>query len=525
MLRLPTRPSARGSIQLGLLARLALAGGVLGGSSLLVAHSGQPRAVEPQADGAEGRAVRLERALETISADEISADLHFIASDELGGRDTPSLGLRVAARYIRARLQRLGFEPGAPGGSYFYEYPLDYKPLDLDACQVRWTAGEAAGNWRPGSEYFFGSFGDGAALSLSGGVVFCGTGRSEDFGPEVAEKWALCLDDGKGRGRRGRTAESRGAAGLLTFPAADYPDEPYDQRFAAAMSNLANGRVSYPGAPGEPRAVFPQLFLTREAGLALLQHSPARPADVSAEEWQPALGTDLAIELREQRALAAVDGRITLENVCGLWRGRHPELSKEVILVSAHYDHVGTQGDKIFNGADDNGSGTCGLLALAEALATYGPLDRSVLLIWVSGEEKGLFGSKAWAENPWLPEGLRPAANINIDMIGRNAPQQLLYTPTAKLAEYYNDLAQVTEANAGAEGFTELGSADDYYFRSDQASFETLGIPVMFLFTDVHQDYHQETDEADKIDYDKARRVVRLVLRMLVDLEDDRLER
>ncbi len=171
-----------------------------------------------------------------------------------------------------------------------------------------------------------------------------------------------------------------------------------------------------------------------------------------------------------------------------------------------------------------NGSGSTGLLAVAEALAANGPLRRSVCLIWVSAEEKGLLGSRAWATYPWLPDGYRPICNINIDMIGRNAPDSLLITPTAE-HEAYSQLTRIAERLAPLEGFPTLGNADTYYHRSDQAMFQQhLELPVAFLFTDIHEDYHEPTDTPEKIDVDKIRRVARLVVRMLAELQTDELE-
>jgi len=152
-------------------------------------------------------------------------------------------------------------------------------------------------------------------------------------------------------------------------------------------------------------------------------------------------------------------------------------------------------------------------------------MRRTVLLLWVSGEEKGLWGSKAWTERPWLPEGMFPVADINIDMIGRNAPDEILITPTKKMEHEYNGLVQLAEANAESEGFTNLKSADAYWSRSDHMNFaKNLKLPVMFFFADVHDDYHQPTDTADKIDYDKLHRVVRLVLRMIDGMQETSLE-
>jgi Zn-dependent M28 family amino/carboxypeptidase len=227
--------------------------------------------------------------------------------------------------------------------------------------------------------------------------------------------------------------------------------------------------------------------------------------------------------VNETRKMVGEGGLIDVENVCGFFPGSDSKLAKDVILVTAHYDHLGTQNGVIYNGADDNGSGTCGLMAIAEALSSHGPLRRSVMLIWVSGEEKGLWGSKAWSEKPWLPEDCHAIADINIDMIGRNAADKLLITPTKKRDKDYNGLVKLAEEFAPLEGFPELGSADDYYTRSDHYNFAKLGIPVAFLFSDVHEDYHKPTDKPEKIDTDKIRRVVRLVLRMLDGLQSDRL--
>ena len=134
-------------------------------------------------------------------------------------------------------------------------------------------------------------------------------------------------------------------------------------------------------------------------------------------------------------------------------------------------------------------------------------------------------GSRAWTLDPWLPEGCRPILNINIDMIGRNAPDQLLVTPTKARANDYNGLTRLVEALGPKEGFTDIGSADTYWNRSDHANFrKNLDIPVAFLFTDVHEDYHKPTDTPDKVDYDKLHRVVRLVVRMIDELQDPVLD-
>ena len=450
----------------------------------------------------------LEAGLASVRTESLSADLHFLADDALAGRDTPSEGLRFAARFIRARLQRLGFEPGA-GESYFHVYHLERKPLDLERTHAVVVRGDDERRLAWGADMWVHPrrFDEGESR---GPVVFCGEGSEADFAElDLAGKWAFCHDVRLPWYARMRSARDAGALGVLVARPADYPGRSYAEEYASWRDEAGGGRLGLPGDGGRPSFAYTRL--SPDAAAALLGDA------------KPAVGDDLGVTYAEAR-VAVEPERFEVENVCGFWPGSDPELAKEVLIVSAHYDHVGTSDEGIFNGADDNGSGTTGLLGLAEALAAYGPMRRSVLLIWVSGEEKGLLGSRAWARAPTLPEGHRAVANLNIDMIGRNAPDKLRITPSAEHEEY-NGLTRVAERFAPLEGFPALPSADEYWSRSDHASFsEELDIPVAFLFADIHDDYHRPTDTAEKIDYDKIRRVTRLVLRMLDGLQTDELE-
>jgi len=453
-------------------------------------------------------AAALERGLAAVQPAAIRSDLFFIASDELEGRDTPSSGQRLAARFIRARLERLGWQPlgelRADGTrSWFDEYKLTSVGLDSEKSGLELVRGAEKQRLVPGQDYYF--FGDVKALETSGGVVHVGAGAKADFeGQDLTGKWAfVVLSDKVNRRERGQNLAASGALGMLLAPDPGGEQADWWQGSAIELTTV-EGNEGGGRRGGGP----PQLYLTREAAARLVGNASA--------------GQTLDVTVTDRRVPGAerVD---LLENVCAFWPGSDPVLSKEVIVVSAHYDHVGKQGGEIHNGADDNGSGTCGLLALAEALKHYGPLRRSVLLMWVSGEEKGLWGSAAWTKNPTLAEGHRAVCNLNIDMIGRNAPDYLLITPT-KAMEQYNGLTRLAEQFGPLEGFPKLGSADQYWGRSDHANFsQNLKIPVAFLFSDVHDDYHQPGDDPEKIDYDKITRVVRLVLRMLDGLQAETL--
>jgi len=460
----------------------------------------------------------IERGLETINADEIRSDLYFIASDEMRGRDTVSPEQRIAARFIRARVQRLGFQPGN-GDKFLFEYPLAKKALDLASLTADVQRGETSSTLTYGTDYIFtDSFGV-SELDQTGGVVFCGAGDRKDFDDAPLEgNWALCTYTDENVYRIRSRARKAGALGLILAPTAGADlISMFDERDDAAFS----GRVAWPTeGGGSGRTPFAILALSESAGGLILGDAAHTTGEL------------LDVRFHESRGLVG-GGTIMAEDVTAFWPGSDPVLKNEVLIVSAHYDHVGVRGDEIYNGADDNGSGTCGLLALAEALKAYGPMRRSVMIVWVSGEEKGLWGSKAWALNPNLPEGTHAVADINMDMIGRNAPNVLYVTPSSK-HEGYNGLTRLAERFGVEEGFGNfpegieqgfegLGSADVYYQRSDHAEFAKLGIPVCFLFAGEHEDYHQPGDTPDKIDYGKITRVTRTVLKMLNGLQEDNL--
>jgi len=462
-----------------------------------------------------GNKAALEAALSTVSAEEIKTDLYFIASDDLEGRDTPSAGLNTAASYIRSRLKRLGWQPGAKDG-YYYVWHLEKKALDPENCHLDFGGKRLT----LGKDYFLTGGVQRFAREAGGKVVFGGEGKADALAKlDVEGKWVLVLDKEQSLGGARRDLAKRKCLGVLAVQAPDYKGKPYAERFASDLKVSMQGTTQPAGDaeenPDRPRGI-PAVYLSPEAGSALLA-----AAGVKREALKD--GAALAVDVKETRVLVGGGALIDVQNVCGFWPGSDPALKNEVIIVSAHYDHVGMQGGVIHNGADDNGSGTCTLLALAEALTQYGPQRRSLMLMWVSGEEKGLWGSAAWNKNPYLPDGCKAVADINIDMVGRNAPDKLLVTPTRE-HKSYSFLTKVAETYAPLEGFPVLGSADAFWTRSDHYNFVKAGIPATFLFSDVHDDYHRPTDDPEKIDFDKIQRVTRLVLRMLDGLQNDKID-
>ncbi|MFT7676406.1 MAG: hypothetical protein ACI8QC_000377 [Planctomycetota bacterium] len=446
----------------------------------------------------------LEAGLASVNADTLRSDIFFIASDEMGGRDSPSPQQRIAARYIRARLMRMGWEPGWKG-SYFHPYTLPQWSMDLSQTGLTVKDGKDEWSLVLGTDYFLHSS-SGAIRDVAGEMVWIGDlteADADDF--KLDGRWAVGTAD-RLSSRRRKAFASAGAVGVMVLPPKDA------ESTVADAQARTHKRMITPSLRGSAKA--------SEFATLLLTETTAKRLTKAMGRVKP--GKVLKIKAHETCVIGLEEAE--LENVMGLWPGSDPKLRNEVIIISAHYDHVGERdnGD-IYNGADDNGSGTTGLLSLCEALTAYGPMRRTIMLQWVSAEEKGLLGSAAWTKDPWLPEGMEAVCNVNIDMIGRNAGDELNITPTKDHAEY-SWLTRVAEAHSPEEGFPKLGSADDYYWRSDHANYrKNMNIPVAFLFADVHEDYHKPTDTADKINIDKMRRVVRLVVRILDDLQGDKL--
>jgi len=226
------------------------------------------------------------------------------------------------------------------------------------------------------------------------------------------------------------------------------------------------------------------------------------------------------IELAGVRAHFQADARTIEEasppNVVGLLRGADGELADTYVILSAHMDHVGVgvanaSGDSIYNGADDNASGTSAIVEVAEAFASLpDPPARSVVFLTVSGEEKGLLGSRWYSDHPTVPID-RIVANLNLDMIARNAPDSIVV-----IGQEYSSLGPLVHS-AAADTALGLVVVEDpwpeerFFYRSDHFNFARKEIPALFFFAGVHDDYHRPSDEPDTIDADKAARVARLV--------------
>jgi Peptidase family M28 len=223
-----------------------------------------------------------------------------------------------------------------------------------------------------------------------------------------------------------------------------------------------------------------------------------------------------------------VSGGSRAPNVVGILRGSDPALRDTYVVYSAHMDHVGVglpdaTGDSIYNGADDDASGTAAVMAIAEAFASLPrPPLRSVVFLTVSGEEEGLWGSTAFVRSGPFPVASL-VADLNLDMISRNEPDRVVV-----IGLRYSDLGDRVEGVAATHPELGLSVIDDpwpderFFFRSDHYNFARAGVPALFFFAGVHEDYHRPSDEADRIDAGKAARVARLAFRTGLGVAESR---
>ena len=213
---------------------------------------------------------------------------------------------------------------------------------------------------------------------------------------------------------------------------------------------------------------------------------------------------------------------LTSDNVLAFIPGT--ENPEEVVVLTAHYDHIGKEGDVVFNGADDDGTGTVAMLEIAQAFQQavadgVGP-KRSILIMPVSGEEKGLLGSKYYSNHPVFPLE-NTVADLNVDMIGRydenhsKEDNYIYLIGSDKLSSELHEVSEkVNEIYTRIDldyTFNDENDPNRFYYRSDHYNFAKKNVPVIFYFSGVHEDYHKETDTVEKIDYEKTARVARLV--------------
>ena len=496
---------------------LAIAGIIPG----LYAQNTEPRALEPSP------AIFAN----TINAEDLENHLMVLASDAFEGRETGERGADKAAAYIASHFEALGIAP-YDGVSY-------YQPVSLIRSQINGGTLSLGGESIPFLDGFVLYPGIRDKSITEVGLVFAGWGWESDLthdyeGLDVRGKIVIVLpgeptEKGwsenwtEGLQEKRRWAEDRGARGLLVL--GDGYDM-YKSRMKPWLTRKSLRLDRQDPIENKQGTRLPTFFVDLNQGSGWMAETPLKNAKKlrklrakNKSLWRGDVpNAQMSFELNDS------SGPVEAQNVLGFIPGRDSLLSEELVVITAHYDHVGIIKGEIYNGADDDGSGTSSVLELAEAFMEavkrgVGP-RRSVLLMTVVGEEKGLLGSEWYTEHPVWPLA-NTIANLNIDMIGRtdeahgDNDEYVYIIGSDKLS---TELHKINEAANNkwtglALDYT-FNAPDDpnrFYYRSDHYNFAKNNIPVIFYFTGVHEDYHKPGDDPEKILYPKTARIGQLV--------------
>jgi hypothetical protein len=437
-----------------------------------------------------------------ITSGDMKARVHFLADDRLLGRATPSSGLDIAAAYIRSEFQRIGLR--APRGGFEQRYQLVMSEMG-GGWSLALSSGGRRARLRHGSDFWGLPW---AAGNVEGGLRFVGDRiPSGPTGGEPGEVWVARLGLAEQPREWLEAATRAGAVAIVFVVPAEL--EPLVSHWVGGGETVYElGDVQ----PSLPAALVSDSALATALGQLGLEPMTTR---ASAAGAQARARVEITADLRVETLAAP--------NVVGIVPGGDPRLQDEYVLVSAHMDGLGVgrplDGDSIYNGADDNASGTAALLEVAEAVAAMEPAPRrSIVFLAVSGEERGMLGSSWFVEHPSVP--LQSViANLNIDMVGRNWEDTI-----AVIGKPYSTLGFLVDSVAAAHPELNVTPVADpwpgerFFFRSDHFNFARKGIPAVFFFNGVHEDYHMPSDEPDKIDYPKAARIAQLIFEVTLTL-------
>jgi hypothetical protein len=448
---------------------------------------------------------------QTITAAALKDKLSIIADAAMEGRETASAGQRRAAAYIEDHFRKLGLLPGTTGG-YQQQFPIyqdtlveanvrvNGKPKKLDEDFSLDIASAENGTYEI-REIILASY----------GIV--DSARNDYKNLDVRGKWVLVLEGGPDtEDKRGSlsntakllTAKTFGAKGVFIM-SADFPRKSAAERKGRMLLTKPT------------TANYPAIFVSGILAHELLGLDPAQLLESIKNVPAGSYKSNTQFVMNKRTLF------LQSSNVLALLPGT--DKKDEYLVITSHYDHIGRKGNEIFYGADDDGSGTSGVLQLAEAFAKaknegHGP-RRSIVFMTVSGEEKGLLGSRFYSENPIYPLN-KTSANLNIDMVGRIDPafvgDSLNYIYIIGDDKLSSDLSPLTDSvnkrylNLQLDRrFNDLKDPNRFYYRSDHYNFAKNGVPVIFYFNGTHADYHRSTDTVDKINFDLMSKRLKLI--------------
>ena len=459
---------------------------------------------------------------ESITQEDLKEHLYTYASDEFEGRETGTPGQKKAVEYIKAHYESLDVPPAQSNGDYFQKVPLEVSKVPEGSFSINGTSfelgedvltfSEAQGTYNivvyAGYGIEDGDYSDYSGIDVQGKLVLIKAGEPQNSDgnyviSESSEK-SVWSNASEAIGKKRDIAYSKGAIGVLYY---DMMSFPRFQGYFQFMKNNNSGRMRLASDEGDEVLVY----LNDDAVNKL-------KSDIEADNVPKTISTDITIDI------TSGNDEINSENVVAFIKGS--EKPDEYVIISSHLDHIGVTGDgQINNGADDDGSGTVALLEIAQAFKKAadegnGP-KRSVVFLHVTGEEKGLLGSRYYTDvNPVFPLE-NTVVDLNIDMIGRIDPNYtgarnyLYLIGSDKLStELHNLSEEVNRKYTNIEfdyTYNDENDPNRFYYRSDHYNFAKNNIPIIFYFNGTHADYHRPGDTPDKINYDLLENRSRLI--------------
>lgn len=451
--------------------------------------------------------------------DRIQTDVKYLASEALEGRRTGTKGATEAARYIAKEFSRLKLKPVSTGYLQKFPYVAGVTLGKTNALTFGSDKLEPDTDWLP--------LGFSSVGKVDAGLVFVGYGitaselnHNDYASANATRKIAIALqgtpDSANPHGRFARfegvrwkavAARNAGAKALIVI---------------ARETNFKDDRLTklaYDNTAGD--AGLPVVIMSRQAADRLLTLSGSSLSQLEPSPTSRALTGEMSINTD------LVRNEVPAYNVVGMLEGSDPLLKTSVIIIGAHYDHLGRGGEgslapssgDIHHGADDNASGTAGVIELARLFTAQNPKPkRTIVFMAFGGEEEGLLGSKYYVNHPLLPLA-NTVAMINMDMIGRMKDRRLVIGGVGTAKEWRDIMAADTEKSF------QLTLDEDGFGPSDHSSFYAKQIPVLFFWTGTHNDYHKPSDTFEKINYDDEALILKMVARIVnqLDAADKRL--
>jgi len=459
-----------------------------------------------------------------ITAEDAKKHLSILASDEYEGRETGKEGQKKAAKYISDDFKKIGLK-SVTDSTYLQKFPLSLSSPDSSEMRVNGKKYETF------KDFYIFPYGRNLKLEAEN-ILFLGYGISEENyddykGKDVNNKIVFVLggepmiNDSvsfitgskefsawtSDYTKKAEFAESKGANAIIIINSKfDATVQRFRHYFESPSMKLISGNQ-------DEKKKFPQIGVSIKMADEILSANKITYEDIKKQIRETKVPVSLEIKSPIELIIKNQESKIGSENVLGMIEGS--EFKDEVIFVTAHYDHLGVRDGKVFNGADDDGSGTVGVLEIANAFekakeAGFSP-KRTIVFMTVAGEEKGLLGSSYYTENPIFPIS-NTVCDLNIDMIGRFDDEHKKDSSFVYIIgsdKISTELHKINE-NANAT-YTKLkldykyndpNDPNRFYYRSDHYNFAKKGVPIIFYFNGVHEDYHQETDEVQKINFD-----------------------